>query len=319
MPTPTHESFPYVKREYLSYSTLMSFVRCPRKYFYSKCGVTSPGEPTALQYGTAMHMAVDIAITEGLEPAMAAFARLWDDSLKDDKRSLARARSQLQHFIHTHSGDRAIYKPLRPPSQTIELDSETSPFEIPFVIDIGLPIPLAGRLDGWGVHRDTGKFWAREFKTTSRLTGSLLDSLELNPQILSYALIARTVTGRAIEGVMFEAMLIDKNKVDNITHPISIQPHMLDDVLVWLQYWGSLLLACEAKGEFPKNFAGCSAYPQFYMPGSTCEYHNLCRVADWRMLADMYEHHEDHRLIPLTVGTTNAPIVARTSAESSVN
>lgn len=319
MPTPTHPSFPYVKREYLSYSTLLSFVRCPRKYFYQKSGLFPPGEPTALQYGTAMHKAVDLVITEGIDSAMKAFAELWDDRLADDKRSLARARSQLSHFLHTHSGGRAIYKPLPPPEQTIELDSETSPFEIPFVIDIGLPIPLAGRLDGWGQHRDTGKFWAREFKTTSRLTGSLLDSLELNPQILSYALIAQTVTGRPIEGVMFEAMLIDKNKVDNMTHPVSIQPHMLDGVLVWLQYWGSLLLACEAKGEFPQNFAGCSAYPMFYMPGSQCEYHNLCRVADWRMLADLYEHHEDHKLITLSVGQTNAPVVARPSSPSPLN
>jgi len=297
----------YKKREYLSYSTLLSFARCPRKYFYTKSGIYPQSEPTALLYGTAMHKAVDVGMREGLEAGLAAFASIWDEAYADDKRSMARATVQIKHFVHSHSGGRSLYTLLPPPEGTVQVDDATSPYEIPFAIDIGLPIPLTGRLDGWCLHRDTGGFWGREFKTTSRLGGQMFDCLELNPQLLTYALVLRTMTKKKIEGIMFEAMLIDKSKVDNITHPVTIQEHHIDDILVWLRYHGELLLACEERGSFPKNFAGCSAYPLFYMPASQCEYTNLCRVPRYEDMLPYYDiRDESKRLIQPTIGGTDA-------------
>lgn len=306
----------YRPREYISLSTLVSFIRCPRRYFYQKCGIASHDEPAALHYGTAMHRAISVAAMEGLEPAMVAFASVWDESLADNKRSLKRARDQLTYFVLTHKGSKSLYKFLPPPTSDVKLEEDTSPYEIPFVIDVGLPVPIAGRLDGWVEHRDTKKRYAYEFKTTSRLTSSLFDSLELNPQLLTYALVVRTVTGQPIEGVMFEAMLIDPKKVDNLTHPQSIADHHLDDIVVWLRYYGAHLLDCERRyaealvkgGDpqdpanfFPKNFAGCSSYPHFYIPGSQCEFSNLCRVERWQNMLPYYSIKPEHKLIELSI------------------
>ncbi len=290
----------YKKREYLSYSTLLSFARCPRKYFYTKCGIYPAEESNALAYGTAMHKAVDEGIRNGLDAAMAAFESMWDDSHADPKRSLDRARAQISHYLFNFQKGRSLYVPLDPPEGAIKVDDQTSPYEIPFVIDIGLPIPLTGRLDGWCMHRDTGEYWGREFKTTSVLSTAMFDSLDMNPQLLTYALILRTLTSKSIRGIMFDAMLIDKSKVDCITHPVLIQDHHVDDILLWLRYHGELLLACEERGEFPKNFAGCNSYPFFYKPGSLCEYSNLCRVPDWRNMLPYYTIKEDHKLVDLT-------------------
>lgn len=290
----------YRKREYLSYSTLLSFARCPRKYFYQKSGVYPQEESNALLYGTAMHKAVDITVTQGIDAGIKAFADIWDDSLADAKRSYARACAQLRHYALTHEKGRSIYIPLPPPEgNTVTADQ--SPLEISFAIDIGLPIPLTGRIDGWGMHRDTKKFWGREFKTMSRMTSSTFDGLEMNPQILTYALVLRTLTGKRMEGVMFDTMLIDPKKVDNIVHPVYIQDHHIDDILVWLRYHGELLLACEARGEFPKNFAGCSAYPLFYQTGSHCEYQNLCRAPDWKMMLPYYRIKSEYQPAELRI------------------
>jgi len=309
----------YRPREYLSISTLLSFARCPRRYFYQKCGITSPEEPTALVYGTAMHRAVSVAVTEGLDAAMAAFSAVWDESLADNKRSLKRAHDQLEYFVLTHARGRGLYNFLPPPPSEVQLEEDTSPYEIPFVIDVGIAVPIAGRLDGWVEHRDSKTLWAYEFKTTSRLTSSLFDSLELNPQLLTYALVVRTLTGRKIEGVMFEAMLIDPKKVDNLTQPIPIAEHHLEDIATWLRFWGSLLLDCERRYAeavaanadlsdpakfFPKNFAGCSSYPHFYIPGSQCEFSNLCRVSDWTNMLPYYTIKPEHKLIELTISPT---------------
>lgn len=287
----------YRKREYLSYSTLLSFARCPRRFFYQKNGIMARGSSAALVYGTAMHKAVDIGLLNGLDAAVECFRGLWDEQLNDEKRNPQRAVAQLRHYLHTHQAGRSIYQPLTPPPSGVEMSEEVSPLEIPFVLDLGLPIPLVGRLDGWGIHRDTGEFWAREFKTTSRLHSSMFDGLELNPQILTYVLVCKTVTMQKIRGVMFDVMLIDKAKVESIIHPVHVPDHLVDDILLWLRYHGELLLACEARGEFPKNFAGCSSYPLFYQSGSHCEYENLCRVPDWRTMTRFYDIVQDHKMI----------------------
>lgn len=297
MPTPEP---PYRKREYLSYSTLLSFARCPRRYEYQKRGIYPNEESNALLYGTAMHKAVDLALREGLPTATQAFDSVWDNQFADNKRSTQRAHAQLAHYVHTHEKGKSIFVPEAPPQSTVKTTEDVSPYEIPFAIDIGLDIPLTGRLDGWCRHRDTGEYWGREFKTTSRISSGLFNGLELNPQLLTYALVLRSLAGKDIRGIMFEAMLVDPVKVDNMTHPVLIQDHQIDEIHTWLRYFGELLLACEARGEFPKNFSGCSSYPHFYTPGSHCEYETLCKIPRWQDMAHWYTVKEEHKMVELT-------------------
>ena len=307
----------YRPREYLSISTLLSFARCPRKYFYQKCGIFPPDESAALCYGTAMHKAVSLALVEGYDPAIEAFISLWKPELSDTKRNIERAKAQLRHFVHTHEKGRSIYTLLPPPKQQVTpADGDVSPYEIVFMIDVGLPVPIGGRLDGWCQHRDTGDYYAFEFKTASRLGSSFFDSLEFNPQCLTYSLVTRTVTEMPIKGVMFEGMLIDPKKVDNLSHPVPVPDYLVEDCAAWLRYVGSLLLSCEeralslikagqdAAAAFPKTFTGCTAYPLFYQSGSNCEYQNLCRVSEWKAMLPYYEIREEHKLVDLTRNET---------------
>lgn len=302
----------YVPREYISVSTLMKFIRCPRLYFYIKSGLVSKEEAPALDYGKAMHKAVPIAMARGLDEALAAFESIWKGREVDDKRNSRRARLQLSHFAHSHGGGRSIYTFERPPANPgIELAEETSEFEVPAVLDVGLPIPLVVQIDGLVKHRDTNELWGWEFKTTSRLNASLFENMEMNPQILTYTLALRTLTGTRVKGMMAEAMLIDKSKVDNMTHLIQVEDHHLESIKLWLRFYAMQLLACEKKYSeigaeaFVKNFAGCSAYPQFYMPSWMCDYANLCRVENWENLISLYDVREDHKFIKLTNGVTN--------------
>ena len=296
----------YAPREYLSVSTLMSFIRCPRRYFYQKCGLTTHEEPAALKYGTAMHKAVPLSFTKSLDEVYATFDSVWQGVEADEKRNPRRARAQLSHFQHSHRGGRSIYTFEPPPSGTIKLDEETSEYEVPAVIDVGLPIPLVVRIDGLVRHRDTGELWGWEFKTTSRLNSNLFEGMEMNPQVLTYTLALQTLTGQKIKGMIAEAMLIDKTKVDNMAHPIPVQPHMVKSIATWLRYWGQLLLDCEAREAelgaeaFIKNFAGCSAYPLYYMPSFACDFANLCRVENWKDMVPFYRVKPDHKFVNLT-------------------
>jgi hypothetical protein len=89
----------YRPRQYISYSTLMSFIRCPRKYFYEKCGISPKDEGAALLYGSAMHKAVPVLLTGGsLDQAVVEFSSLWTGELDDKKHSLKHAIKSLAHF-----------------------------------------------------------------------------------------------------------------------------------------------------------------------------------------------------------------------------
>lgn len=290
-----------VKREHLSISTLLDFARCPRRYFYRKSGLT-PREPqTALIYGQAMHKAFPLAIEADLPTAIEAFKSVWAEELADDKRNLGNAIRSLTHFRHTHENNRSIYRLATPPDGGIELDDQTSEWEVPFALDVGLPIPLVGRIDGLVTHRDTGELWGLEFKTASRLTAGMLEAFDMHPQILAYTLALHTVTGQPIRGFMIEGMLVDKSKIDNLTHLVYVQDHLLLDISRWLYAMGRTLLVMEAESmrleaegkdpatPFLKDFSGCSAYPNFYIPSWRCDYDKLCTIADWRAGVGLYD------------------------------
>ncbi len=311
----------YRPREYLSISTLLSFARCPRKYMYEKMGLESrESSVTALVYGTAMHKAIPYAIAGDPKRAFEEFQTEWDEQLANKTRSLASAQRNLAHCAFTHQRG-ALFDRLELPPEipgVRRAPESTNDYEIAFAIDVGLPIPIGGRIDGWCKHRDDGTWWGYEFKTTSRLNASFFEGFQMNPQVLTYALVLDTISDHKIEGVMVEGMLCHATKVDSMVSPVRIQPHHLEAQRSWLRYYGNLLLACEEKYQaayergteygaypaesyFPQNFAGCSPYPWFYMSGFSCDFQPLCLADDFRHIAPMFNIKPPHEFIELSV------------------
>lgn len=319
----------YRPRKYLSVSTLVNYARCPRRYFYDKCGLRSDGLMLAPTYGSCMHEAVPVALeTEKLEPAMEAFLKGWvpveeemeTRGIEDKKRTRIHAARSLQHFIFTHSGRKSIYKLVPPPEGALPLDNKTSSFEVPWAIDIGLRVPLVGRLDSMCEHRDTGEPWVWELKTTSRLNAGFFDAHEMYTQNLTYVLVGQTLN-IPVAGVIVEGILVDARKVDNQCQMIPVQQHHLEDIMMWLKRTGQSLLDAEDKyahwvtvkgtesafpdiepvNAFPKDFTGCTAYTHYYIPAWRCEYADLCRVPDWRSLTDLYKVVPDHDFLQMTL------------------
>ncbi len=300
----------YRKRDYLSVSTLLSFARCPRRYFYQKNGLGPIEEFPALSYGSAMHKAIPPASMGDFDAAWDAFSSVWDDTIANDTRNNERAYKSLQHYCHTHTKGRSLFKFIPPPQGNIEVTEEVHEYEVPFAIDIGLPIPLVGRIDGIVEHRDTGRIWGYEFKTAGRMNANFFDSFEMHIQILTYALVLRTLTSEPLQGVMVEGMLCAKNKVENMVHPVYVQDHHIEDIVIWLKYQGEMLLAMEERylsqgTDFPKDFTGCTAYTNFWIPSYRCEFADMCRVPDWKMAKSLYAERPEHKFFTeLTTGET---------------
>ena len=327
----------YADRTYLSVSTLVNFARCPRRYFFDKCGLRGEGLMLAPRYGSAMHIAVPIALgniqlesSETLKLAMAGFLSSWievEEEIEaagcDDKKGHNRrcAERSLAHYIHTHKDGRSIFKLTLPPEaalpeEMLAVGEKTSPWEVPWAIDIGLDVPLCGFLDATCTHRDTGEPWIWELKTTSRLSSQFFEAHDMYVQNMTYTLVGQTLDV-PVAGVMVEGMLKSPKKVDNQIQMVPVQSHHLDAIMVWLHRVGGDLLNCEktynnlleehdgdmllASAAFYQDFTGCTPYSHFYMPGWRCDYADLCRVPDWQMLTDLYKVVPDHNFLSVTV------------------
>ena len=314
---------PYVPRKYLSVSTLIQFARCPRRYFYSKCGLSSRFSSSNPLYGSAMHKAVPVALeTEDLDLSVDAFKSVWDPALEEygaeweeaqkhktsnkniDKHNEKCARRSLMHFIHTHKGEKSLYKLVSGIDHTVELNEQVSDFEVGWSLDIGLDLPLVGRFDGICKHRDTGELWIWELKTTSQMTQNFFNAHEMFTQNLTYCLAGSASLGLNIQGVMLEGMHVHKDKVNNQVHPIPVSMHHLEDIMKWLKHISQALIDCEKAmtddmdaTPFMKDFTGCSPLTHYYMSGFPCEYMDLCRYPEWQSLIGMYKWSEDHNFL----------------------
>jgi hypothetical protein len=293
----------YKKRQWLSISSLVSFSRCPRQYFYgSGCRLESPDPAPALQFGAALHRAIPQLMSgepaTTLSRAIEAFDHEWDGSLDDDKRNRASAIRMLMSFAGTHPRDRGLYELLPPPTGpwVIKVPDRVSDWEIPFAVDIGLDVPLVGRIDGWGRNRDTGELWAIEYKTTSELSTRFLESFNLNPQSIGYPAILR-LSGLPVRGCIIEGLLVSKTRNESLCKPVYVEDHHIQDFIQWARWTGAQILECERRGYFPKDLSACNPYSQHGSPGFTCRYDSLCLPSDWTTLKDFYQEKKEQGLV----------------------
>ena len=280
----------FVFPDHLSPTQAATFRRCPRRWYFRRMGLESLGPKPALVYGEAFHHAAGFAATGRLPEALAAFGKVWDESLADKKRSSGRAFAMIKDFSESHSGDRSLYK-LVPPPTGVRVPERVSEWEVPFAVDVGLPVPVVGRIDGVGRHRDTGELWAVEFKTTTQLGAQFLAQFSLDPQILTYALALASYSSEPVKGTIVDGVLVAGTKVESLSLPIYVREHSLRDVAEWYKdIWEDILL-CQERDCFPKWVSGCAPYASFGQNGFVCEYQPLCLAGPaWEEMLGLFSH-----------------------------
>lgn len=274
----------------VSVSILDAFSRCPRRFFYSFGCSLGKEEHLALKFGEAFHAAKPQAFFGKLDAAMLDFDKVWQerDRFGDDKRNRTRALLMLEDYALQTAGGRGIYLLQDPPAGKITLGDQISDYEIPFILDIGLPVPLIGRVDGLVKHRDTGELWALETKTSSEMSTRLFDNFTMNPQTCLYALALRSF-GIDVKGTMVEVHRVSAKNVGTMCQPVPISDQLAADGLRWARLITSQILACEKEKDFPKYLSGCASYAMFGSPGYQCEFMPMCSVGrDWLVTKEMY-------------------------------
>jgi hypothetical protein len=288
----------FVRPDHLSPTQTAGFMRCPRLWMYRRMGLESPGRKSALVFGEAFHHAAGFAIEGRVPEAVAAFDAVWDESLADPKRNRARAMMIIRDFSMSHVAGKSLYS-LIPPPRGVEVPDRVSQWEVPFAFDAGLPIPIVGRIDGVGKHRDTGETWAVEFKTTSQLGATFLSMFNLDPQILTYAYALQTYgvpESPKVAGTIVDGVLVAATKVDSMCQPIHVRPHSMHDMLDWYMRAWHEMSRCMETDDFPKNISACAPYSGFGMPGYVCQYQSLCLAGpNWDGMLGMYERNEPRK------------------------
>jgi hypothetical protein len=217
----------------------------------------------------------------GLASGLERFRKEWSsfglEELGDKKRNRGCGERLIHEFFNFLWSPSCPYRVNRPP-KTHKVGQDISGWEVPFAIDIGLPIPLVGRADGLAVHKGTGELWLIEYKTTSELEGRFPLSFSRSSQLHGYVVGAREVLGLDIKGVIVQGLLVSHVGPKFHNFLVFSPPSLQQEWIAWAKEIGEMVLAREAGGNWTKWLSGCNQIGMFGLPGYGCEYEPLCAV-----------------------------------------
>ena len=280
----------YTKKEHLSQSSGCTMARCPARYFFASGCRLQKGEPhCALLFGTAIHAAIGWAYRGVLDKACEVFNEIYGDTVDPGGiRTKAKAKQVLRNYMEAHKGQ-PLYIGVDPP-KGIDIEERVSADEVPFAIDVGIEIPVVGRIDRIGRNVHSKDLWGVEFKTSREVGSRYFNNFVLAPQVLTYHLALQLLVDEIVRGIYVEGLQVCKTKVQTVAFPFYVEPHHDEAIMGWYQWVYRNIQTCEETGVWPQNFAACAPYSMFGVPGYPCEYSDLCLSPDWRALAEgIYE------------------------------
>lgn len=276
-------------KDYISISSLCAFTRCPRKFFYSNVvRLKQYTEHPALAFGTAIHFALPAAFDGGVDAGVAAFDKVWEREGDDPVRNRALAIKIIKSYCDIHKEGRSIYSLVKIDAE-FQRPDKTSEYEIPFLVDVGIDIPLFGWIDALTINNHTGEHFVLDFKTSREAGQRLADSFKINPQVLGYTFACNTSLPYDIAGCFIEIVQTAKTTQKIINIPISVDEKQIDDFLQWVRFYGSQIKQMHDQKYFPMNLSMCNSQASFGMPGYNCEFIELCSAEDWTWMKSCFK------------------------------
>ncbi len=268
---------------YIDASGLCEFNRCPAKYMLSRLMGLQKPERTMLaaDYGTDIHEALPYCYSQDtLEQAKAIFKKGWEKRSyeDDDKRNIDCAENTIMDFTNSHCElcpYTIINFDIAAPTQ-----AKVSKNEVPFLIDIGGPLALAGRIDAPVRWNSDSTLWALDYKTSGEVSPRLFSNFENSPQSIAYTLALSQLTGERARGMIIEAIRVSKKNCESQMYLVFVKDHQIADFLEFTNLTASRILLCNEKKEWPTQCSGCATYSMFGHPGYVCDYISICDAPD---------------------------------------
>lgn len=277
---------------FLDASRISRFSRCEARFLFESLMGLKPQDASniCLDYGTTMHVVLPEMFSGDPKEAFQVFDKTWakfPHGEEDPKRNTARSRLNIDNFVRGHAPGSCSYKILEFPfASPTELISRN---EIPFLVDVGLKYPLAGRIDMPIRWNATGSLWVYDFKTSSELSDRYFNGFWMSPQACVYTIALNQITQEKVEGLVIEGMRVSKCNVETQigftwVHDYHAKKFLeeLDDKIADIDY-------ANERGCWRQNFALCSSYAGFGFPCKACEYKMICDLPEWKDGARFYK------------------------------
>lgn len=287
---------------YIDPSSKTCYDRCPAKYLFERLmGLSLPdASAIPLDYGSDMHLAFPHCYCDDVkcvETAIAAFSKSWNERAygeEDKARNTLRARASLAEFHRTHKPSVCPYEFVSfPESVRAETAHVVSPNELPFLVDIGASLPLAGRIDAPVRLKMDNSVWALDYKTASEISARYFLNFENSPAAVGYTLALQVILSALKDEVMgevIEAVRVSKTgNVENQIYYVFVNEHQVKLFIDDTKHTADEILRCNERGEWRQNVSGCAPYSMFGQPGRFCEYKDLCVVGDWREMVKYFK------------------------------
>lgn len=287
----------------LDYSTLSSFMQCPRMFEnYAVHGRELAGPSSATDFGKLFHSCEELRLRHG-----------WSDETKQRQLALV-----AEHFL-THpvspsdhrSGERMVailqqynktYNESLPDGWPQKCTHVEVPFKVPLCsievnqflrgytrsqlcVELGqgdvdelyistLHILYIGRIDA--ILRDSNLLWVADHKTSSRGGKEFVDAFRLSRQTLGYAWAGQKLLGEPVAGCILNALIV-KAPTETLFNNTKLERHTFfysQDLLAeWedgMRHVVADLVGCLVRGYFPQHALS------FRSPCSLCDYNENC-------------------------------------------
>jgi hypothetical protein len=259
-------------------TTIKSYLKCPRYYFYRihKGWVTASPKP-ALIFGLSMHAALENIYSDlenaSPEKALISFTQEWLQSSLDPEefhpRSVPRAKQIIEGYFTRYKNEM---------KETRVLGTE-----VPFTIELNDDNAYGGRVDAVIETPNLNGPFILEHKTASSFKSDWIYGFNPDIQIFGYAVAIRSFYENARGHVLVNGILVQKSSIDFMRVPCMPSMKALEawrwevlDTIEEIKYETKRLT--ELGYGFRKNPEACTMWGQ-------CEFLDLCQARpaaqDW--------------------------------------
>lgn len=253
------------------YTTLDLFLQCRKKYYWRMVRHLNPKTVgPALEFGKAIHLALESYYRDGLDAALNAFSESYKDREGEELRTVANGLKLIKEYARVYQIE---------PFKVLDLEIG---FVVPVESEIGA-IMYAGRLDG--IIEWDKQIFVLEHKTTTLLRSNFFKQFHPNMQIDGYTYATSVYTGKKCHGVVVNALepwKEVKRATEKTKHPenhfardvSSRSDNELKDFALQANQIVRDILLCEERMEFYQNKKTCFSY------NYECPYKQLCLYGD---------------------------------------
>lgn len=271
--------------DYLDNSSICSFNRCPAKYAMSRLvGLEKKDRSmTPLDYGTDIHEAVPYMYhREDVEKGLNIFNKRWKErgyEYTDDKRNPETAERTLECFANSHI-NMCPYTIQQFPNISCPDSDRISKNEVPFLVDIGANLCLAGRIDAAVRWEADGSLFALDYKTSSEVSNRFFNNFEGCSQAVAYTIALSQLTNERARGFIVEALRTSKKNAESQMHMVFIKDHQIRNFIELVKKTADDILECNRTGKWMQKCTGCAPYATFGSPGYLCDFTMACDSPD---------------------------------------